>query len=151
MLVPVVWGTAGRAMAQERARSQPAAWFRLADTNSDGTVSVEEWQAAFDRLDANHDRYLDWGEILAARRADDTNVDLAVRSAAFRAGYERGRTEGRQAGIEDKPRHWDLEGQRELQSADSGYTASIGSRPEYQDGYRAGFRRGYAEGFGPRR
>ena len=62
-------------------------------------------------------------------------------------------TEGRQAGYEDKNVNggrWDLDGQRELEQADSGYTSQLGSRSEYQAGYRAGFRRGYALGFGPR-
>jgi len=72
---------------------------------------------------------------------------------AYQSGYERGRTEGRQAGKEDKGvngGHWDLEGQRELEQADSGYTADLGARTDYQSGYRAGFRLGYREGFGPR-
>ena len=61
------------------------------------------------------------------------------------------RSEGRQAGREDKTRRnaWDLEGQRELEQADSGYTTQVGSRSDYQAGYRDGFRRAYAEGFGP--
>ncbi|MBA3298344.1 MAG: hypothetical protein H0U19_15570, partial [Acidobacteria bacterium] len=64
----------------------------------------------------------------------------------------RGLLEGRQAGKEDKTlrNEWDLEGQRELEQADSGYAAQIGSRDEYQAGYRAGFRLGYKQGFGPR-
>ena len=57
------------------------------------------------------------------------------------------RQEGIQAGKEDKPRGWDLEGQRELETADSGYQASMGDRAEYQAAYRLGFRRGYREGF----
>ena len=72
---------------------------------------------------------------------------LPRQSAAYRAGYDRGHQEGVQAGREDKPRHWDLEGQRELETADSGYQPNIGSREEYQAGYRAGFRIGYREGF----
>ena len=59
-----------------------------------------------------------------------------------------------QAGKEDKDvngGHWDLDGQRELEQADSGYTQDLGARTDYQAGYRAGFRLGYREGFGPRR
>ncbi len=65
----------------------------------------------------------------------------------------RGLAEGKQAGYEDRTINggrWDLDGQRELEQADSGYTTAVGSRAEYQAGYRAGFRRGYREGFGPR-
>ena len=80
-------------------------------------------------------------------------VESRNTTRAYQAGYERGRTEGRQAGKEDKGvngGHWDLEGQRELEQADSGYSADLGARGDYQSGYRAGFRLGYREGFGPR-
>ena len=80
------------------------------------------------------------------RRTSDEIIHMARRNV--RAGYERGQTEGIQAGREDKPRGWDLEGQRELETADSGYQPRMGDRAEYQAGYRAGFRRGYREGFG---
>ena len=82
----------------------------------------------------------------------DNNVAtiLPQQSVAYRAGYERGRQEGIQAGKEDKPRGWDLEGQRELETADSGYEPRMGDRAEYQTGYRTGFRSGYREGFCPR-
>lgn len=143
-----LYSAAADAGAQER-RSAPA-WFRIADTNHDGVLTPEEWQAAFDRLDTDHDRRLSWNEIAAPREPSGT-VDLSTKSPAFRAGYDRGRVEGRQAGIEDKPKHWDLEGQRELEQADSGYQPSVGPRTEYQEGYRAGFRSAYTEVFGPRR
>jgi len=73
-------------------------------------------------------------------------------SAAFKAGQVRGLIEGRDAGREDKQlrNEWDLEGQRELEQADSGYDAGVGPRAEYQAGYREAFRRGYREGFGQR-
>ena len=73
---------------------------------------------------------------------------LPQQTPAFRAGFERGRTDGIQAGREDKPRGWDLEGQRELDTADAGYQPSMGARQDYVAGYRTGFRRGYREGFG---
>ena len=75
-------------------------------------------------------------------------------SRAYRAGYDRGVIEGREAGKADKGVNggqWDLEGQRELEQADSGYTPELGARTDYQEGYRTGFRSGYREGFGPRR
>jgi hypothetical protein len=53
-----------------------------------------------------------------------------------------------QAGREDKPRGWDLEGPRELETADAGYQPTVGAHADYQAGYRAGFRRGYRDGFG---
>jgi Ca2+-binding EF-hand superfamily protein len=119
--------------------------FRSVDVNGDGVVSVDEWhwnRAAFDRLDANRDRRL-------TRQEWDNAPQVAVPAvtAAFRAGYERGRQDGVQAGREDKPHGWDLEGQRELETADAGYQPSVGARVDYQAGYRAGFRRGYREGF----
>jgi len=120
--------------------------FRSVDVNNDGVVSRAEWHwnaAAFDRLDANRDSRLtrqEWDNSPATILPQQTN--------AYRAGYERGRTDGIQAGKEDKPRVWDLEGQRELESADAGYQPNLGDRVQYQEGYRAGFRRGYREGFG---
>jgi Ca2+-binding EF-hand superfamily protein len=122
--------------------------FARVDVNGDGLITRSEWQwnqTAFDRLDTNHDRRLtrqEWDNTAAPPSP------VQGESNAYRAGYERGRQEGIQAGREDKPRHWDLEGQRELEQADSGYQSSMGPRTEYQNGYRAGFRRGYREGFG---
>ena len=74
-------------------------------------------------------------------------------SPAYKAGHDRGLAEGRQAGRDDRNvngARWDLEGQRELEQADSGYDTRFGPRDQYQAGYRAGFRLGYKEGFGPR-
>jgi Ca2+-binding EF-hand superfamily protein len=124
--------------------------FRNADVNADGLISPAEWawnRAAFDRLDVNRDGRLtraEWGDTSPAPQAQNE-------TGAYRAGYDRGRQDGVQAGKEDKPRHWDLEGQRELETADAGYQPIVGSRADYQAGYRTGFRRGYAEGFGPRK
>jgi len=122
--------------------------FAGADTNGDGFIARGEWQwnaAAFDRLDANHDGRLSRGEFDNPR-----GPVVSSQTAAYRAGFERGRLEGIQAGKEDKPRGWDLEGQRELETADSGYEPRLGERAEYQAGYRTGFRSGYREGFGVR-
>ena len=71
------------------------------------------------------------------------------RSAAWRTGYDRGIQEGRAAGREDYTRRqgWDLEGQRELERADSGYTPQVGTLSDYQAGYREGFRSAYRAGF----
>jgi Ca2+-binding EF-hand superfamily protein len=122
--------------------------FRRVDANNDGAIARDEWHwnaAAFDRLDANRDKRLSRQEF-----QNSPEGNLAQESEAYRAGYARGRPEGIQAGKEDKPRGWDLEGQRELEHADSGYQSASGNYVEYQAGYRAGFRRGYPEGFGPR-
>jgi Ca2+-binding EF-hand superfamily protein len=122
--------------------------FRSVDIDGDNAISRNEWhwnQAAFDRLDTDHDGRLSRREFETAPA-----TDLARQPAVYRAGYERGRQEGIQAGKEDKPRHWDLEGQRELVNADSGYEPRMGRYEDYQAGYRAGFRVGYREGFGPR-
>jgi hypothetical protein len=75
-----------------------------------------------------------------------------TRSQAYQAGHDRGLIEGRAAGREDRDRNqgWDLEGQRELEQADSGYDARLGSRADYQAGYREAFRAGYREGYGIR-
>jgi hypothetical protein len=122
--------------------------FKSIDVNGDGAIVRGEWHwnaAAFDRLDVNRDGRL-------SRTEFDNNVAtiLPQQTNAYRAGYERGRQDGIQAGKEDKPRVWDLEGQRELETADAGYQPVVGDRAEYQTGYRIGFRRGYREGFGVR-
>ncbi len=122
--------------------------FTSMDVNNDRAVSRDEWHwnaAAFDRLDINHDSRLSRQEF-----ENSAATVLPGQSEAYRAGYQRGQQEGVQAGREDKPRGWDLEGQRELEGADSGYEGRLGSLTEYQAGYRVGFRRGYREGFGPR-
>lgn len=122
--------------------------FTSMDVNSDRVVSRAEWHwntAAFDRLDANRD-----GTLSRQEFDNSPATVLPAQSEAYRAGYQRGQQEGVQAGKEDKPRVWDLEGQRELETADSGYQGNMGNREDYQAGYRIGFRRGYREGFGPR-
>lgn len=124
--------------------------FRSVDVNGDGSIARGEWHwnaAAFDRLDDNRD-----GRLTRQEWDNASATILPAQTPAYRTGFERGRSEGIQAGKEDRsgPKVWDLEGQRELEQADSGYQASMGSRADYQDGYRSGFRRGYREGFGPR-
>jgi hypothetical protein len=79
----------------------------------------------------------------------ETPVNTPARGAAWRSGYDRGIQEGRAAGRADKVagRGWDLDGQRELERADSGYNPQVGSLNDYQAGYREGFRNAYREGF----
>jgi hypothetical protein len=120
------------------------------DLDGNGHVTVQEWRRAFQLLDANRDGSITEDELSGDAPRDAGRQDQW--SNAFRAGYERGITDGRQAGREDgRRRTWDIDGQRELEQADAGYTNAVGPRPEYQAGYRDGFRRGYQEGFGPRR
>jgi hypothetical protein len=99
----------------------------------------------FDRLDTNNDNRISRFEYENAADFDNG----ARRNGAWQSGYGRGLQEGRAAGREDYLRNqgWDLEGQRELERADSGYTPQVGSLGEYQAGYREGFRSAYREGF----
>jgi Ca2+-binding EF-hand superfamily protein len=173
--------------------------FTRADRNANGRLERDEWygnEAAFDRIDADHDGAISRTEFLGGpvgtsgrgtfagrdrngngvittnewdgdpaefRRRDADGDGVLTReeyresseteSPAYRAGRERGLADGRQAGREDKTINggrWDLDGQRELETADAGYAPVVGSREDYQRGYRAGFRTGYREGFGPR-
>jgi hypothetical protein len=122
--------------------------FNEYDANRDGWLTRPESRmpnAEFDRLDSNNDNRISRFEYENA--AD--NVGRSSRTGAWQTGYDRGIQEGRAAGREDYQRNqgWDLEGQRELERADSGYTAQMGALGEYQAGYREGFRSAYREGF----
>ena len=134
--------------AEMRGTSEPPPdLFTSVDVNRDSRISRDEWhwsRGSFDNRDANRDGML--------TREEFGDSPATNRSQAWTQGRDRGLIEGRQAGKEDKQLRnaWDLEGQRELETADSGYEARFGSKPDYQTGYREGFRRGYREGFGPR-
>lgn len=126
----------------------PPDLFTSVDVNRNGTIARDEWhwsRASFDRLDTNRDGRLTPEEFSGT-------PPKATPSKAYQAGHDRGLIEGRAAGREDRERNqgWDLEGQRELEQADSGYDPGMGPRAEYQAGYRAAFRVAYREGFGPR-
>ena len=123
--------------------------FARVDGNRDGAIARSEWPgsaATFDELDANRNGRLTRAELSGT--APEATPD-ARRSRAYEAGYERGLFEGRAAGREDRERSqgWDLEGQRELEQADSGYQARMGPREDYQAGYRDAFRLAYGEGW----
>jgi Ca2+-binding EF-hand superfamily protein len=134
--------------AEMRGTSEPPPdLFTSVDVNRDGAVTTDEWhwsRGSFTARDANRDGRLS--------RQEFAGTEALPRQGAYRAGYDRGLTEGRAAGREDRERNqgWDLEGQRELESADSGYETRFGPKQEYQNGYREGFRRGYREGWNQR-
>ena len=134
--------------AYNDSRYSPAQ-FNAFDTNRDGWLTRPESRMSafeFDRLDANRDNRISRFEFENTAIADPADT---ARSAAWRSGYDRGILEGRTAGREDHIRRqgWDLEGQRELERADSGYTPQVGTLSDYQSGYREGFRNAYRAGF----
>lgn len=157
---PAGYARGRSAAAQPAELENPLAQaFLSSDHDRDGIISRAEWPsdpATFARVDANGDgvvtrpEYL--GEGWTALETTDTGTGLRRDSRAYQSGYDRGLTDGRQAGKEDKQyrNQWDLEGQRELEQADAGYQSGMGTRADYQAGYRAGFRAGYRQGFGPR-
>jgi Ca2+-binding EF-hand superfamily protein len=118
------------------------------DWNRNGVITAGEWKGAADdfrALDTDNDGVLSEREY----RQNLANTG----SPAYRAGRDRGMADGRKAGQEDRTINggkWDLDGQRELETADAGYNNSLGSLADYQAGYRIGFRGGYRDGFGPR-
>jgi hypothetical protein len=133
--------------------------FQNIDRNRDGWLTRTEWQwddATFRRADTNNDSRISRFEFDAAAEMGNYTSGQgqygdSQRTRAFLAGYDRGRAEGRVAGGQDFRRgQWDLEGQRELERADSGYSSQFGSLSEYQAGYRQGFRQAYMEGYNSR-
>jgi Ca2+-binding EF-hand superfamily protein len=141
-------------------RRRTEAMFVDLDHNRDGWVDAQEWHGSperFAQLDDDRNGRLSRSEFLQRRegttgRTTAPEQRLRVEETrAYGAGYNRGLVEGREAGSGDrKTIGWDLEGQRELEQADSGYQSALGERAHYQAGYRAGFRLGYQQGFGPR-
>ena len=126
--------------------------FAVVDQNHDGWLTRSEWrgtEAVFTRLDTNRDNRLSRSEYNAETTEAPGSSSPGAHSAAWRMGYDRGIQEGHAAGREDYVRGqgWDLNGQRELERADSGYRPQIGSLTDYQAGYREGFRNAYRAGF----
>jgi Ca2+-binding EF-hand superfamily protein len=135
------------------AQGGPSNGFSTLDRNRDGWISRNEWtfsNSEFNRLDSNRDNRISRSEF--DRTAASREYSEPGRSAAYRMGWDRGLAEGRQAGREDYVnRHgWDLDGQTELERADSGYNPQMGSLSEYQAGYRDAFREAYRAGFNER-
>jgi hypothetical protein len=132
--------------------------FLRVDVNRDGWLTRSEARmsnADFDRLDTNSDNRLSRFEfevpVPYGAQTNDLYQDQS-RTRAYQAGYGRGLEEGHLAGRGDavNSHGWDLEGQTELERADSGYQHQLGSLSEYQEGYREGFRRAYREGYNAR-
>jgi Ca2+-binding EF-hand superfamily protein len=130
--------------------------FAMVDANRDGWLARSEWRGSepgFNRLDTNRDNRLSRteydAEIPVGAQTRANNAGPTSRSAAWRAGYDRGTLEGEAAGREDYVRNqgWDLDGQRELERADSGYNPQVGALSDYQAGYRDGFRNAYRSGY----
>jgi Ca2+-binding EF-hand superfamily protein len=140
-----------------RREAMVSAFYR-ADRNRDGRLAPAEWWDAregFNAIDMNGDALLTLGEFIYTEAPVDLpagTTGQVSRSRAYDSGYQRGLTEGHSAGKADKTlrNQWDLEGQSELEQADSGFTNDLGRREDYQAGYRAGFRLGYKQGFGNR-
>jgi len=118
------------------------------DSDRDGAIVLNEWdrsRPAFDRRDLNRDGRITREEFNGLGAVGTSGT----RSTAYDAGFERGVQEGRAQAREDRVRNqpYDVEGQRELETADSGYDTRFGPKAEYQAGYRAGWRSGYPEGW----
>jgi len=161
-------------LAQSRS---PRVRFDEMDVNRDGIITRSEWRGSdhdFRVHDVNGDGVVTWREMTPNGRSVDRYGDRDQQSArdqenararesraaesnqpgrdtsrAFEAGRQRGQEEGRQAGREDSYRHrWDLDGQQELESADSGYRSEYGPLEEFQAGYREAFMTAYRTAFG---
>ena len=135
--------------------------FRYYDLNRDGALSRSEF-SNWRRLADDPTRPTDQTRSTDPTRGSDqpraTNQTRATDSAqsnrpisrAFEAGRQRGLEEGRQAGQEDRyRRRWDLDGQQELETSDSGYRSDFGPLEEFQAGYREAFSTAYRSAFGP--
>jgi Ca2+-binding EF-hand superfamily protein len=125
----------------------PPDLFASVDSNRDGGIVSSEWhwdKASFDARDINRD-----GRITRDELAQTGGGATPAQSAAHKAGYTRGLTDGRTAGEQDRTRGWgwNLEGRDELERADLGYDTRMNARVEYQAGYRDGFRQGYRGGY----
>jgi hypothetical protein len=125
--------------------------FNSFDADRDGWITRAESRMkpnVFTRFDTNRDNRISRFEFQNSADASVPDRDQG-HSAAWRTGYDRGIQEGREAGRQDYTRRhaWDLEGQRELVRADSGYTPQVGSLSDYQAGYREAFRSAYRAGF----
>ncbi|MCI0388005.1 MAG: hypothetical protein MOB07_04460 [Acidobacteria bacterium] len=77
-----------------------------------------------------------------------TNTPTSYRYAyqhGYRAGYEDGFIKGKSDFNENQPR--DIDSSEAYRSADRGYSERMGTRAEYQEGYRIGFELAYGDGY----
>ena len=121
-----------------------AAQFNAFDTNRDGWLTRPN-PDAHRRIRPSRSN-----ETIASAGSNSRMGDRSTRRTAAARGVQAttGIQEGRAAGREDQsPSGWDLEGQRELEQANSGYTPQMGTLSDYQAGYREGFRSAYRAGF----
>ncbi len=124
----------------------PPDLFASVDLDKDGAVTRNEWHwddASFKARDLNGDGRISRDEV------NRTGGTTPAQVQAHKAGFDRGLSDGRTAGRQDRERNWgwNLEGRIELERADFGYRNEMNARPEYQAGYRSGFRQGYREGY----
>jgi Ca2+-binding EF-hand superfamily protein len=103
---------------ETRRRQALAARFNRADRNRDSQLTREEWTGqprAFARMDTNRDGLVTRAEFVAANTESPAATSgERPPTPSYQAGYDKGMTEGRQAGKGDRSanRGWDLEGQR---------------------------------------
>jgi Ca2+-binding EF-hand superfamily protein len=124
----------------------PPDLFASVDRNKDGAVTRDEWywdDASFKVRDVNGDGRISRDEV------NRTGGTTPAQVQAHKMGFDRGLSDGRTAGQQDRERNWgwNLEGRLELERADFGYRNEMNARAEYQAGYRSGFRQGYREGY----
>jgi hypothetical protein len=92
------------------------------DTNNDGVITRGEWHdslATFRALDRNRDNRISRTEFRDVAGTSGSDYRQTFPNT-YMAGYERGWTEGRAVGRQNRDgnRRWDIEGQRELRSAE---------------------------------
>lgn len=124
--------------------------FNARDANGDGWLTHLESQmptGEFNRLDRNRDKRINRLEFEYASAKGGAYI--GPRSGAWRSGYQRGVQEGLVAGRDDYVSNhgWDLESQKALEQADSGYTPQVGLLSDYQAGYLDGFEAAYRVGY----
>ena len=115
------------------------------DTDGNGEVNAQEWMRAFNQLDANRDGVLTEDELGTAAATTDEQSE----TVAFKSGRERGLSDGRQAGREDRARNvWDLDGRESSNGPmpGTGRTSvrSTSTRPATVKDFAGGTRRGTA-------
>ena len=95
LIVAVCLSVAPMLAAQERDPGNTGMRFQSMDTNGDGAISRDEWAAAFERLDANHDGRLSPRELETADSGYEPRIGSHEEyQAGYRAGFRLGYHEG---------------------------------------------------------